>query len=177
MDLKARARALVSGLGGRMNASPYDIAWLARLPSDHGSGARWPDLLDWLLDHQWMDGSWGGAIPYFHDRILCTLMAIIALSERAPRARAVKAIRRGERYIWRHFHYLHHDPVELVGFELIFPTLLAQARTLGLDVPAPFLRVRPCPRRKVAAAADGGDVRTGNIGGVLARVPGSERRS
>jgi halimadienyl-diphosphate synthase len=136
VDLKARARALVSGLGGRMNASPYDTAWLARVPADHGSGARWPDLLDWLLDHQWMDGSWGGAIPYFHDRILCTLMAVIALSERGPRARAVKAIRRGERYIWRHFHYLHHDPVELVGFELIFPTLLAQARTLGLDVPA-----------------------------------------
>ena len=136
MDLKARARALVSGLGGRMNASPYDIAWLARLDSEDGSGPRWPDLLDWLLDHQWVDGSWGGEIPYFHDRILCTLMAIIALSERAPGARAAAAIRHGEKYIWRNFHYLHHDPVELVGFELIFPTLLAQARTLGLDVPA-----------------------------------------
>jgi halimadienyl-diphosphate synthase len=136
MDLKDRARALVSGLDGRMNASAYDIAWLARLPCDGGSGARWPDLLDWLSEHQWVDGSWGSAIPYFHDRILCTLMAIIALSEQAPGARAAAAIRHGERYIWRNFHYLHYDPVELVGFELIFPTLLAQARTLGLDVPA-----------------------------------------
>jgi halimadienyl-diphosphate synthase len=136
VDLKAQARALVSGLGGRMNASPYDIAWLARLPADSGYGARWPDLLDWLLEHQWPDGSWGGAIPYFHDRILCTLMAVIALREREPGERAAEAIRRGERYMWRHFHCLHHDPVELVGFELIFPTLLAQARTLGLDVPA-----------------------------------------
>ena len=136
MDLKARARTLVSGLGGRMNASPYDIAWLARLPTGCGSGARWPDLLDWLLEHQWVDGSWGGAIPYFHDRILCTLMAIIALREQASGVRAAAAIRHGERYIWRNFHYLHYDPVELVGFELIFPTLLAQARTLGLDVPA-----------------------------------------
>lgn len=136
MDLKGQARALVSGLDGRMNASPYDTAWMARLPSDHGSGARWPDLLDWLLEHQWADGSWGGAISYFHDRILCTLMAVIALRERAPGGRAAETIRRGERYIWRHLHYLHHDPVELVGFELIFPTLLALARTLGLDVPA-----------------------------------------
>ncbi len=136
MDLKARARTLVSELGGRMNASPYDTAWLARLPSDDGAGARWPDLLDWLLEHQWPDGSWGGEIAYYHDRILCTLMAVIALSERAPGARVIDAVQRGERYLWRHFHNLHHDPVELVGFELIFPTLLAQARTLGLDVPA-----------------------------------------
>ena len=136
MDLKERARALVRGLGGRMNASPYDIAWLARMPSDNGSGVRWPDLLEWLLENQWADGSWGGPIPYFHDRILCTLMAIIALKEKAPGARAAAAIRHGERYIWRNFHSLHHDPVELVGFELIFPTLLAQARILGLDVPA-----------------------------------------
>ena len=119
-----------------MNASPYDIAWLARMPSDNHSGARWPDLLEWLLEHQWMDGSWGGAIPYYHDRILCTLMAMIALREKAPGARAKAAIRHAEQYIWRNFHYLHHDPVELVGFELIFPTLLAQARSLGLDVPA-----------------------------------------
>lgn len=136
MDLKDQARALVRGLGGRMNASPYDVAWLARIPSDNGSGARWPDLLEWLLENQWVDGSWGGAIPYFHDRILCTLMAIIALKEQEPGARAAAAIRHGERYIWRNFHSLHHDPVELVGFELIFPTLLAQARMLGLDVPA-----------------------------------------
>ncbi len=136
MDLKARARRLVSDLDGRMNASPYDTAWLARLPSEDGSGPRWPDLLDWLLEHQWLDGSWGGAITYYHDRILCTLMAMIALRERAPGAQAANAIRRGEMYLWRHFHNLHHDPVELVGFELIFPTLLAQARALGLDVPA-----------------------------------------
>jgi halimadienyl-diphosphate synthase len=136
VDLKAQARALVSSLDGAMNASPYDTAWLARLPSDHGSEARWPDLLDWLFEHQWSDGSWGSAIPYFHDRILCTLMAIIALREQAQGKRAAESVRRGERYIWRNFHYLHHDPVELVGFELIFPTLLAEARNLGLDVPS-----------------------------------------
>ena len=136
MEIRAQARALVKGLDGRMNASPYDTAWLARLPSDHTGEARWPDLVDWLLEHQWLDGSWGSAIPYFHDRILCTLMAIIALREKSAGVRADAAIRQGEGYIWRNFHFLHHDPVELVGFELIFPTLLAQARTLGLDVPS-----------------------------------------
>ncbi len=136
MDLKAQARELVTDLGGRMNASPYDIAWLARLPDDDGHGGRWPVLISWLLEHQWPDGSWGGGIPYYHDRILCTLMAIIALKERGKEFATEQAIRKGEKYVWRNLHFLHHDPIELVGFELIFPTLLAQARTLELDVPA-----------------------------------------
>ena len=135
MDLKAQAGELVRNLSGRMNPSPYDIAWLARLPAHGGRGERWPDLVDWLLEHQWPDGSWGGEIPYYHDRILCTLVAIIALKERRSGPQAHRAIRQGEGYIWRNLHFLHHDPIELVGFELIFPTLLAQARTLDLDVP------------------------------------------
>jgi halimadienyl-diphosphate synthase len=135
MDLKAQARELVKNLNGSMNASPYDVAWLARLPADGRQGERWPDLIEWLLEHQWPDGSWGGKVPYYHDRILCTLIAIIALREREMGARSDRAIRRGERFVWRNLHYLHYDPIELVGFELIFPTLLAQARTLDLDVP------------------------------------------
>ncbi len=136
MDLKAQARKLVNNLGGRMNASPYDVAWLARLPVDGGEGERWPGLIDWLLEHQRPDGSWGGEIPYYHDRILCTLMAMIALKERGEDNHTSRAIQGGENYVWRNLHFLHHDPIELVGFELIFPTLLAQARTLDLDVPA-----------------------------------------
>jgi halimadienyl-diphosphate synthase len=136
MDLKAQARELVTNLGGHMNASPYDIAWLARLPADDGYGGRWPGLINWLLEHQRQDGSWGGGIPYYHDRILCTLMAIIALKERGRESAVDRAIQKGENYVWRNLHFLHHDPIELVGFELIFPTLLAQARTLELDVPA-----------------------------------------
>jgi halimadienyl-diphosphate synthase len=135
MDLKAQAGELVRNLGGRMNPSPYDIAWLARMPADGGRGERWPDLVDWLIEHQWPDGSWGGEIPYYHDRILCTLLAIIALQERRSGPQSLRAIQQGEGYIWKNLHFLHHDPIELVGFELIFPTLLAQARTLDLDVP------------------------------------------
>ena len=93
-------------------------------------------LVDWLLEHQWPDGSWGGEIAYYHDRILCTLMGLIALKERRDGARVERAISLGQEYVWRNLHYLHYDPIELVGFELIFPTLLAQARTLHLDVPA-----------------------------------------
>ena len=31
---------------------------------------------------QWPDGSWGGTVPYYHDRLLCTLAAVIAPHQR-----------------------------------------------------------------------------------------------
>jgi halimadienyl-diphosphate synthase len=136
VELIQKAGQLLRNLEGRLNASPYDIAWMARVRADGGRDARWPGLIDWLLDHQWPDGSWGSEIPYVHDRILCTLAAVIALKECGTRPDAAASIRRGARYIWNNMHFLHCDPIELVGFELILPTLLAQARTLDLDVPS-----------------------------------------
>lgn len=136
MDLEAEARELVQNLGGRLGPSPYDIAWMARVPADGGGVVRWPDLVDWLIEHQWSDGSWGGAICYYHDRILCTLAAMIALKKHEAGADSSEAIRQGERYIWKHMHFLHRDPIELAGFELILPALLAEARALDLVVPS-----------------------------------------
>ncbi len=135
MKLETLARELIKGLKGRMGPSPYDIAWMARVPSDTGDGKRWPDLINWLLEHQLSDGSWGGVICYYHDRILCTLVAIIALKEQEINREVEQAIKRGERYIWHNLHRLRHDPFELVGFELLLPTLIIDALDLGLDVP------------------------------------------
>ncbi len=134
MDYVAEAKELVRNLNQRMNPSAYDTAWLARLRTPDGD-PRWPDLLDWLVENQKPDGSWGGEIVYYHDRILCTLTAIIALRENGHTRGTEEAIKRGERYLWHHLHLLPRDPFELSGFELIFPTLLEEARDLGLDVP------------------------------------------
>ena len=137
MDWKAEARDLVANLNQRMGPSPYDIAWLARLRAADGQ-ARWPELVDWLLEHQAPDGSWGGATVYYHERIIVTLAAVIALCENGhSHGTCVReAVQRGERYLWQHLHLLPRDPFELVGFELIMPTLLGEARNLGLDVPS-----------------------------------------
>jgi halimadienyl-diphosphate synthase len=135
LDLKSQALELVNNLNGRMGPSPYDIAWMARVPADADGGPRWPELINWLTEHQWLDGSWGGSIRYYHDRILCTLAAIIALKEHGTDHEITEAIERGERYIWHNLHRLRHDPFEMVGFELILPTLLIEATDLGLDVP------------------------------------------
>jgi halimadienyl-diphosphate synthase len=134
MDYKREARELVCNLRQRMGPSPYDIGWMARLRSPDGS-PRWPDLIDWLLDNQHSDGSWGGEIVYYHDRIISTLSALIALKRNGFSRPAQDAVRRGERYIWQHLHLLAHDPFELVGFELLLPTLLVEAQLLELNVP------------------------------------------
>lgn len=136
MDYIREAKALVQNLNQRMGPSPYDIAWLARLRAAGEATAYWPDLTDWLLEHQHPDGSWGGQIIYYHDRIICTLAAIIALYENRHTHSVEEAIKRAERFLWLHLHLLYRDPFELVGFELIFPTLLLEARALGLDVPS-----------------------------------------
>ena len=134
MDYKNEARELVCNLQQRMGPSAYDIGWMARLRAPDG-GPRWPDLIDWLLDHQYSDGSWGGEIVYYHDRIISTMSALIALKRNGFSRPAHDAVRRGEQYIWQNLHLLAHDPIELVGFELLLPTLLVDAQLLGLNVP------------------------------------------
>ena len=135
MSYIEEARLLIQNLNQRMGPSPYDIAWLARLRSSTNTGARWPELIEWLLENQHSNGSWGGKLEYYHDRIICTLAAVIALRENGQSEPAHRAIKHAERYLWRHLHRLPHDPYELSGFELIFPTLLSEARGQGLDVP------------------------------------------
>lgn len=150
MDLKTQARRLVQSLDGDLGVSAYDVAWMARLPADSGNGVRWPELIEWLINRQWPDGSWGGAIPYYHDRTLCTLSAIIALKERGAGPTVEGAIKRGVQYLWHNLHLLHCDPIELVGFELILPTLLVRARALDLDVPTHSYGYGPLRARKLS---------------------------
>lgn len=134
MDYKREARELVRNMRQRMGPSPYDIAWMARLRTPDGA-PRWLDLIDWLLDNQRDDGSWGGEIVYYHERIICTLAALIALRKNGFARYAQQSIKRAEKYVWQHLHLLSRDPFELVGFELLLPTLLQEAQTAGLDVP------------------------------------------
>jgi halimadienyl-diphosphate synthase len=136
LNLENRARELIKNLRGQIGPSPYDIAWMARVPAGRGQGPRWPELTDWLLEHQWLDGSWGSIITYYHDRVLCTLAAIIALKQNCQNEESSQAIELGERYIWNHLHFLRQDPIELAGFELLLPTLLKEARALDLAIPS-----------------------------------------
>ena len=90
MNLRQEARELIRNLNQRMSPSPYDIAWLARLRV--GDKPRWPHLVQWLIDNQYPNGSWGAEVVYYHDRIISTLAAAIALHVNGTDERANRAV-------------------------------------------------------------------------------------
>ncbi|HUF38194.1 MAG TPA: hypothetical protein VMN57_06710 [Anaerolineales bacterium] len=138
MDLIALASDLVRSLDQRMSPSLYDAAWLLRLRDGDGVPLI-PGYSEWLLERQHDNGSWGSAIRYYHhDRAICTLIVAIALAETDPAGETLSAIGRAEKYLWQNLHLVFRDSAfnELVGFELIFPTLMADARAAGLRLPA-----------------------------------------
>jgi len=127
---------------------PYDTAWLAGLPTDSDRrSSRYPTTLRWLADNQLADGSWGSSVRYEHDRILCTLASLAPLAEFGRRAEDRRAVEAGTRYLWQHGHLLGHEPVELVGFELLLPALVERARKAGVPVP-PHLDIYAAERAR-----------------------------
>lgn len=128
---------LLKGLGGsQMSNTVYDTAWLARLSDVE------PDIsnkaLQWISKNQLPDGSWGAKHPfYYHDRIICTLSAMIALTYSGRRAEDRLQIEKGlhslEKITSGATRGLMADPNgATVGFEVITPTLVAEAERLGI---------------------------------------------
>jgi halimadienyl-diphosphate synthase len=126
----------------------YDTAWMASVPVlAERRSSRFPTTLRWLADNQLGDGSWGSSVRYEHDRIVCTLAALAPLAEFGRRAEDRKAVEAGTRYLWQHGHLVGAEPVELVGFELLVPTLVERARSAGVAVP-PHLDVYAAQRKR-----------------------------
>ena len=115
--------------------SAYDTAWVARLGElDEPIGE---EALEWLRAHQLADGSWGASEPrYYHDRLICTLAAMTALARRKE-AQDRARLQRAQSAIETIIKGLRTAPAgETVGFEMIVPTLLAEAETLGVIQPS-----------------------------------------
>ncbi len=114
----------------------YDTAWVARLDD------MAPDLsnaaLDWICENQLPDGSWGAPeLFYYHDRVISTLAAMNALNGRGRRSGDQKQIEMGlqalERFASGGTTGMISDPDRAtVGFEMIVPTLVAEAERLGI---------------------------------------------
>ncbi len=120
--------------GGEMNGVAYDTAWAARV-TDQSGKPLFPECIQWLLEHQRPDGSWGSQIMNYHDRVISTLSCIIALKDVDGR-RYKDYIQRGEAYIWRNMRNVETEAgKKLVGSELLLPSLMQQAQHMGLDLP------------------------------------------
>ena len=128
---------LIDEIGpGHMGSTAYDTAWTARLGEvDWNLSSR---SLGWLAENQLPDGSWGAKAPmYYHDRVLCTLAAMVALTYRGRRGQDKLQIEKGrlalERIVGGATQGLQSDPNgATVGFEMIAPTLAAEAERLGI---------------------------------------------
>ena len=127
-------------------ATAYDTAWVASIPAPGDRGLpAYPSALQWLVERQHPDGSWGGAVRYEHDRILSTLAALPTFAAFDHTGRHQDAVRAGTRYLWSHGHLLASEPIELVGFELLVPALIHRARQANIPVP-PHLDVYAAER-------------------------------
>ena len=131
MDLQHRCCHLLKriGPGREITRSPYDTAWVARL-TDVGEPLGY-QALDWLRENQLADGSWGSLEPrYYHDRLVCTLAAMIVLAKTGSPADR-KRLTRARMALETTIKGLGADPVETIGFEMIAPTLSAEADAVG----------------------------------------------
>lgn len=155
MSIFTEAHAFLEGVGANLvDSCAYDTAWVAALRDpEQPTVPQFPDCLDWLRLHQHFDGSWGAEWPYYHDRLICTLRAILTLREWHDDPADDARVRWGLAYIWRNAGRLAHDPWETVGFELLFPLLLDQAQAQGLPLPyAAFAGVLRMRTAKLARA-------------------------
>jgi len=128
---------LIDEIGpGHMGSTAYDTAWAARLGEiDWNISSK---SLSWLAENQLPDGSWGALSPmYYHDRVICTLAAMIALTYRGRRGHDKAQIENGrlalERIVGGATQGLQSDPNgATVGFEMIAPILAGEAEKLGI---------------------------------------------
>jgi hypothetical protein len=67
---------------GDISVSAYDTAWVALVKSMDGrEGPHFPSSINWIVQNQLYDGSWGDSTFFYaHDRILNTLACVIALA-------------------------------------------------------------------------------------------------
>jgi hypothetical protein len=77
-DIKAMMRSIGDG---DISISAYDTAWVALVKKMDGSnGPQFPSSINWIVQNQLSDGSWGDAAFFLaQDRMINTLACVIAL--------------------------------------------------------------------------------------------------
>nr|ACC54559.1 putative abietadiene synthase [Pinus densiflora] len=128
---------------GETNPSAYDTAWVARIPAVDGSEKpQFPETLEWILQNQLKDGSWGEEFYFLaYDRILATLACIITLTIWQT---GDTQVQKGIEFFKTQAGKIEEeaDSHRPSGFEIVFPAMLKEAKALGLDLPyeLPFIQ-------------------------------------
>ncbi|PKU86964.1 Levopimaradiene synthase, chloroplastic [Dendrobium catenatum] len=120
---------------GEISPSAYDTAWIARIPSlNDPNKPQFPTTLQWILKNQLKDGSWGEPSFFFlYDRLVCTLSCVLTL---ALWKQGEELITNGLHFLQTHIEGLDKEKsIRTVGFEMIFPSMLNEAKIIGLNLP------------------------------------------
>ncbi|XP_054814352.1 ent-copalyl diphosphate synthase 1-like [Prosopis cineraria] len=135
----------------RISASAYPTAMVALIEDVNGSGSpQFPESLQWIIDNQLPDGSWGDPhIFVAYDRLICTLASVIALTRYNVHPEKVEG---GLQYFREHVNTLETENREHMtcGFEVILPSLLQLAKSFNIDVPNDFPALQEILARKDA---------------------------
>jgi halimadienyl-diphosphate synthase len=134
MDIRQKMQQVLREAGAsKITKSAYDTSWIARLGEIDQSLSN--QALNWLAENQLPDGSWGASAPhYYHDRVICTLAAMVALTKRGRRGQDRRQIERGQHALEMlnqgATRGLMTDPAgATLSFEMLMPTLLAEAES------------------------------------------------
>ncbi|WOL15863.1 ent-kaur-16-ene synthase, chloroplastic-like [Canna indica] len=121
----------------QLSPSSYDTAWIAMVPSPVSSkNPCFPDCVDWILENQHSDGSWG--LHHSHpslikDGLSSTLACILALQRWKA---GQKHVKQGLDYIESNSSHLMDEQLwSPIGYDIIFPGMLEHATSLGVNIP------------------------------------------
>ncbi|KAG5589200.1 hypothetical protein H5410_039714 [Solanum commersonii] len=124
---------------GRSSVSPYDTAWVSFIEDSNtningtSKSPLFPSCLQWIIDNQLDDGSWGKELVFcIYDRLLNTLACVVALTLWNT---CLHKRNKGVMFIKENLSKLEGGEVENMtsGFEFVFPALLEKAQQLHID--------------------------------------------
>lgn len=153
MSFSGTMVSLLHDIGqGYMMSTAYDTAWVAQLTEiDETLGNS---ALQWLRQHQLDDGSWGASNPtYFHDRLICTLSATIALTKYGDQSDTLRVERAKTALATTIKQLATQTAIETIGFEMIVPTLWEEASHLNIIPNGNFLNHERLNRQRAAKLA------------------------
>ncbi|KAI3682551.1 hypothetical protein L1987_82607 [Smallanthus sonchifolius] len=140
LAIKKYVKSIKSTFGslddGVISPSAYDTTWVALIKDiNGGTGPQFPSSLEWIVNHQLPDGSWGEPLRYSaSDRLVSTLACVVALTSWNihPDKRE-----RGLKFLENNIHKLGDENEEhkTHGLELLFPALIELAQELDIKVP------------------------------------------
>ncbi|XP_060970207.1 ent-kaurene synthase TSP4, chloroplastic isoform X1 [Cannabis sativa] len=132
-ETKERIKKMFNNV--ELSVSSYDTAWVAMIPSNSGQHPFFPQCVNWLLENQHSDGSWG--LPHRHpllmkDALLSTLTSVLAMKRWGV---GEEQIDKGLSFIEENIaSAIDEKQCSPIGFEVIFPTMIDYAKKSDLNI-------------------------------------------